>query len=332
MKQMDRLCPPYEGNEPYLYFCFADQDREAVFPLLRHLTQRGCRIWYCLGSASDVTERKRRQDRMDRAELIVLYLTDSVRNNADVKNPVLYYQKRGKPLICVDTDDGDTELSIGLTGRTKHADGRAGKTAEEIEAQLIRTEGFTQELIGLPPAAGSNSRKKAAWILLAAALLVAAVLFFGVKQLGWFVIPLPQESPVISEGIPETPSPTPAPTPSPTPTATPSPTPTATPTPTPMPTATPEPTPTPIPDTVLFEESWLRDLLREETGGGLLTEETLATITELRLEQLPENLAELEKLPNLEKLILPQAEALKAGDLIDRGIAIVLAPEGVASP
>ena len=58
----------------------------------------------------------------------------------------------------------------------------------------------------------------------------------------------------------------------------------------------------------------------------------MATITELRLEQLPDNLAELEKLPNLEKLILPQAEALKAGDLIDRGIAIVLAPEGVASP
>ena len=73
MKRMDRLCPPYEGNEPYLYFCFADQDREAVFPLLRHLAQRGCRIWYSLGSTPDVGERRWRQERMDHAELIILY-------------------------------------------------------------------------------------------------------------------------------------------------------------------------------------------------------------------------------------------------------------------
>ena len=41
MGRMYRNCPPYEGSDPYLYLCFAEQDREAVFPLLRHLYSRG---------------------------------------------------------------------------------------------------------------------------------------------------------------------------------------------------------------------------------------------------------------------------------------------------
>ena len=44
MKASFRRCPPYEGKEPYLYLCFAEQDREAVFPLLEHLYSRGCRM------------------------------------------------------------------------------------------------------------------------------------------------------------------------------------------------------------------------------------------------------------------------------------------------
>ena len=49
MKQI----PPYEGDQPYLYLAFAEEDSGRVWKLLQPLLARGCRVWYCVGPASD---------------------------------------------------------------------------------------------------------------------------------------------------------------------------------------------------------------------------------------------------------------------------------------
>ena len=61
--------------------------------------------------------------------------------------------------------------------------------------------------------------------------------------------------------------------------------------------------------------------------GVLLTEESLAEVTELKLDKIPEDLSELAKLPNLTKLILPQSEVMKAADLLDSGLTIAVTAE-----
>ena len=204
MSKIERRCPPYEGSDPYLYLCFAEKDSEAVFPLLEHLYRRGIRIWYNVESTADMEELNRQQERMNGASLVVLYLTDNVREAGNKKNTLLYYQQQGKPVISIDTDDGDNELSVGLTEAAKHIDAQAVRGAEELEAALIRTEGFSQELIGDPPAI-KNSFGKAAAVILAITLLVAGVSFYGYKVHGWFVtwLPTPTPTPVVT--------PTPAP-------------------------------------------------------------------------------------------------------------------------
>ncbi len=204
MSKIERRCPPYEGGDPYLYLCFAEKDSEAVFPLLEHLYRRGIRIWYNVESTADMEELNRQQERMNGASLVVLYLTDNVREAGNKKNTLLYYQQQGKPVISIDTDDGDNELSVGLTGAAKHIDAKVIRDAEELEAALIRTEGFTQELIGDPPKA-KNHFGRAAAIILAVTLLVAGVSYYGYKQYGWFVtwLPTPTPPPVVT--------PTPAP-------------------------------------------------------------------------------------------------------------------------
>jgi len=318
MSRSFRGCPPYEGSDPYLYLCFAEQDREAVFPLLRHLYSRGCRIWYSLENTADLEKLDRQQERMNGASLVVLYLTDNVREAGNVKNSLLYYQQHGKPVISIDTDDGDNELSVGLTAAAKHIDGRAGRTAEDLETELIRTEGFSQELIGDPPKKKGVLRKAAA-VMLAVALLVAGAAYYGYTALGWFVsgpeqaaaTETPEETPETKEPeIPVTEEPTEIPTESP----------------------TPEPTPAPTPEEAAFEDQAFAEALRALTPDGFLTEKNLENFTELELARLPEDPAELEKLPNLEKLVLPQREAMKAESLLDTGITIVLRPEGEVSP
>ncbi len=306
-----------------------------MFPLLEHLYRRGIRIWYNVESTADMEELNRQQERMNGASLVVLYLTDNVREAGNKKNTLLYYQQQGKPVISIDTDDGDNELSVGLTGAAKHIDAQAVRGAEELEAALIRTEGFSQELIGDPPAI-KNSFGKAAAVILAITLLVAGISFYGYKVHGWFVTWLP--------------------------------------TPTPTPVVTPTPAPvlvgnvreslerdleaglskgltiyvttehkntqksrlkeglagelagqraafreleakkalrdsirdnlaaglkgsaTPvIIDTVTFEDEKLTDALRSAVGGGMITTKALERVTKLRLEELPEDLSGLKE-------------------------------------
>jgi hypothetical protein len=175
MSKFSRKCPPYEGADPYLYFCFAEKDSEAVFPLLEHLMQRGVRIWYQTDVTADLARLNHQQERMNNASLLVIYLTENARHDERVKNSLLYYQ-HGKPVIGIDTDDGDNELAFGLTAAARHIDGRVGRNREDLEAELIRTDGFSQELIGDPPTP-KNWRKKAAVWILAAALIVAGVAY-----------------------------------------------------------------------------------------------------------------------------------------------------------
>ena len=323
MDKFRRLCPSYEGSEPYLYLCFAEKDREAVFPLLDHLYLRGVRIWYPAETSGGIEKRDRLRKKMDGASLLVAVLSENARNDERMKGFLLNYQHR-MPVIAVDTDDGDTAPAFGLTRAAPHIDGRHGRTAEEIEADLIRTEGFSQDLIG--EAKKRTSRKLKA--LLAAVILLAVIAAMVVLyEIG--SMPLPWSAP-------PTPTPTPTATPTPTPTSTPSPTPTPAPSPTPAPTPTSVPTPTPVPDTVFFEEAWLTELLRGKVSDGLITEESLAEITELDLDRLPEKPAELDKLPNLEKIRMPLAnpeEAAEALDALDgKGITLVLQTKEAEAP
>ena len=170
MKKIQRGCPPYEGNEPYLYFCFAEKDRDAVFPLLEHLYLRGVRIWYNVEKTDNIRKLNRQQERMNQAALLIIYLTENARNDERVKNSLLLYQN-GKPVIGIDTDDGDNELAFGMTARAQHIDGRKGRSPEELEADLIRTEGFSHELIGEPLNRMKLLLKKALRVVVAAVLV-----------------------------------------------------------------------------------------------------------------------------------------------------------------
>ena len=74
MKQI----PPYEGNQPYLYLAFAEEDSRRVWKLLRPLLARGCRVWYAAGAAGSPEELLRRQERAGNATLTAVYLSRAV--------------------------------------------------------------------------------------------------------------------------------------------------------------------------------------------------------------------------------------------------------------
>ena len=179
MKQV----PPYEGDQPYLYFAFAEDDRKRVWKLLRPLLARGCRIWYCCGPAGSAEELLHRQERCEKAVLTVVYLTDAACMDRDTKSAVLVNQKFNRPILCLDPDEKDRRLSMNLRETVPHIPLYQLSGSGEWEQALVHAEGFSQDMIGEPIHLGNAGDifRKLTLLFCALALLLAAVSFLGFR-------------------------------------------------------------------------------------------------------------------------------------------------------
>ncbi len=206
MKNWWRRYSPYEGEEPYLYFAFAEADARRVWPVLRLLLERGCRVWYSLGPAGSAEEVLRRQARSGGAALTLLYLTDAVCADGDTKSNLLVNQKQGRPILCLDPDGTDRRLAMGLREDIPHLPLYRLSGKGELESALVHAEGFSQDMLAEPVKveAGGLAGKLAALFCVLAAIL-ALVSFAGVHYLHWFQPERPDEvrfsDPVIAAAV-----------------------------------------------------------------------------------------------------------------------------------
>ncbi len=262
--------PPCGGEEPYIHLCFSDRDERKVRPLLRRLLLRGCRVWYCVGQPRDRTAQMDRNRRMLGAGLTVLYLTAAARADTELKNQLLVCQKMRQPILVLNTDGGDSGLSLGLTG-VASASLSGGRASDAVDA-ILHGQGFSQAFMGDPQPVYDRlwMRRTNRFLLLFALLLaVGAGVYIYLHPP---VIPSePDETDTDEVEVIE---------------------------------ATPEPQ-----DTVHIEDEALQAAARAAIGGGLLTEEALKTVETLSLSALPQSLEELSLFPNLTTLLLSQEAA-----------------------
>ena len=150
MAAIERTYLPYEGNEPYLHLCFSNASGKKVLALLRRLRMRGVRVFFETGTAADRDTREAMNARMLGASMTVIYLDDAFRNDPAAKSRLLFCQRNNQRLVCLNTDGGDSGLSIGLhPGATEIVLSRTDG-AEAAERALLHAEGFSQEMIGEP--------------------------------------------------------------------------------------------------------------------------------------------------------------------------------------
>lgn len=150
MKSWQRKYPPYEGTEPYLYLAFADEDARKVWPVMKVLLKRGCRVWYCTGSAGNSQELLHRQERAAGAVWSLLYLTDALAADKESKSRIMVNQKDKKTITCLDTDGTNRYLAMDLRESTPSIPLDHCKKDSQLDDALIRAEGYTQDIIGKP--------------------------------------------------------------------------------------------------------------------------------------------------------------------------------------
>ena len=262
--------PPYEGDQPYLYFAFAEEDSRRVWDLLRPLLARGCRVWYCVCPAGSAEELLHRQERCEKAALTVVYLTDALCADRDSKSAVLVNQKFNRPILCLDPDEKDRRLSMNLRETVRHVPLYQMSGRGEWEQAIVHAEGFSQDMIGEPIRVtdGGSVVKKLTLLFCALALLLAAVSFVGFRFFGW-------SSPILR-------------------------------------------------DEVEIRDPVIQTAVRRAVGGGAITEDGISELTYLRFRELPESWEELEKLPSLARIELPQQALLDGGALPEGSYVIEL--------
>lgn len=259
MAELSRRYPPYEGEEPYLYFAFAEADSEKAGPLLAQLYARGCRIWYGRGE-----NRPHRLDRIKNASMAVIYMSSKAMTDADeVKSSVLYCQSRGVPVVVIDVVENN-ELSTGFSQNTQHIP--ALNNPEQLEAALIRTEGFTQSLIGEK----RSTVKTPVWKITLTTFLAAAVVGLGgAYAMGAFA---PK-------------------------------------------------------DEVIFQNQVIRNAVRYSVGSPI-TDSGVQELRVLHLTEAPDKLDELNYLPKLERIEIPEEAVPVFESLTERYTIVVYGGNG----
>lgn len=199
MKRWQKQYPPYEGPEPYLYLAFADGDTRKVWPVMKVLLKRGCRVWYCTGPAGSSQELLHRQERAAGAAWTLLYLTDALAADKESKSRIMVNQKAQKPIACLDTDGVNRYLAMDIRESTPSIALHHCKNDAALEDALIRTEGYTQNIVGKPVKIKSNwlGKLTRTFILLTVLMLGAAV--WLARQVPVYEDTVPFSDPVIRE-------------------------------------------------------------------------------------------------------------------------------------
>ena len=143
--------PPYTGDEPYLYLCFHEKDAQRVKPFLDQLYRRHCRVWYSLQEATDSKRGEYCAKRVKKAALLVLWASWDASNSESTKSKLGYYQESGNPAIVIEFKAASSEsgLSMLFTNQVKYLQAEYDPAIEDLASALMRTEGFTQQIIGV---------------------------------------------------------------------------------------------------------------------------------------------------------------------------------------
>ena len=175
--------PAYEGGDPYVFVCYAHDDRARVYPELIRLRDRGTNIWYDEGISPGSEWTEELAKAIGGCSHFLYFISPASVASGNCRDEVQYAREAGKNIIAIYLDE--TELPEGLRleiGRIqailRHSLSKQDY-ARKLEAALGERAPLppaSARRVELPPA-GRRDRHYA---------LVGA-LVLGVALLGWLI-------------------------------------------------------------------------------------------------------------------------------------------------
>ena len=109
---MDRPFPAYDGDEPYVFVCYAHKDARVVYEELSWLRDRGVNIWYDEGITPGEEFPERLGKAILNASLVLFYVSPCSVASRHCRNEVFFSLDRDTPVLAIHLER--TELPPGL--------------------------------------------------------------------------------------------------------------------------------------------------------------------------------------------------------------------------
>ncbi|GMR14956.1 MAG: hypothetical protein BMS9Abin30_0570 [Gammaproteobacteria bacterium] len=117
---MDKPFPAYDGDEPYVFVCYAHDDSKIVYSEIRWLRDQGINLWYDEGISPGAEFPERLGDAILGASLVLFYVSPESVNSRHCRDEVYFALDRHTPVLA--SHLSATQMPAGLalsTGTTQ---------------------------------------------------------------------------------------------------------------------------------------------------------------------------------------------------------------------
>jgi len=108
--------PPYRGSQPYVFVCYAHEDRAVVYPQIAWLQGQGVNIWYDEGIAGGQNWRAVIGDSLEQASQVLFFISRRSLRSEHCNREVNFALDEGKALVPVYLEHAQltSDLKVGL--------------------------------------------------------------------------------------------------------------------------------------------------------------------------------------------------------------------------
>ncbi len=188
---MEKPFSAYDGDEPYVFVCYAHDDASIVYPEISWLRDRGINIWYDEGITPGDEFPERLGNAILGASLVLLYVSPKSVGSRHCRDEVYFALDRATPVLTLYLSETELPAGLALSTATTQAVLRYDMPLSKYRKKLIDgitsvSESSIRIEAGLTteksPALMSLLRRFSGPLIAVAALLVAVLLGLAGKR------------------------------------------------------------------------------------------------------------------------------------------------------
>ncbi len=134
---MERPFPAYQGDDPYIFVCYAHDDAEAVYAEITRLRGEGLNIWYDEGISPGSTWRDEVALALTQCSVFLYYVTARSVASINCLNEVNFCLSRERKILSVHLEETELPLGLELSLSAMQAIFRADHTSEAYQTKLL---------------------------------------------------------------------------------------------------------------------------------------------------------------------------------------------------
>jgi TolB-like protein/tetratricopeptide (TPR) repeat protein len=183
---MKRPFAAYQGDEPYVFVCYAHEDAEQVYPEIQRLHEGGVRIWYDEGVTPGTRWTDELASKLTEASVVLFFCTPQSVKRKHCQNELNFAIDKDRPLLVI--QDGEVDLPPGMQLQLGSHQSilKHDLSAEQFEAKLTAAinqyvVSGTPSALAVPKSARPRTRHPLAYV----AVVVAAVVLTALLWRTW---------------------------------------------------------------------------------------------------------------------------------------------------